>query len=105
MNLILLFLAGLGLYGVTSYSINQRRPEIGIRVALLVGLGLAIGTGVSLLASKFVASLLYGLTPRDPVMLVGAACILAAVGAVAGWLPAWRASQIGQSTRLRSLPR
>jgi predicted permease len=117
-GVLALLLAGLGLYGVTSYSINRRRPEIGIRmalgaaragvinlvlsrVALLVGLGLAIGTGVSLLASKFVASLLYGLTPRDPAMLAGAACTLAAVGAVAGWLPAWRASQIDPAEVLR----
>jgi len=44
--------------------------------------------------SKFVASLLYGLEPRDPATMVGAAVMLAAVGALAGWWPAWRASRI-----------
>jgi putative ABC transport system permease protein len=113
-----LLLAGLGLYGVTSYAIGRRKTEIGIRMALgaapggvirlvlshvslLVGLGVLIGAGVSLWASKFVASLLYGLEPRDPVTLVGAALTLTAVAALAGWLPAWRASRIDPAEVLR----
>jgi ABC-type lipoprotein release transport system permease subunit len=52
-------------------------------------------------ASTFVASLLYGLQPRDPKTLVGAAVMLAAVGALAGWLPAWRASRIEPANVLR----
>jgi ABC-type antimicrobial peptide transport system permease subunit len=71
------------------------------RVALLVGLSAVVGAGVSLWASKVVASLLYGLEPRDPATLIGAAVILAAVGAVAGWLPAWGASQIDPAVVLR----
>jgi hypothetical protein len=53
-----------------------------------------VGFSVSVWASKFVASLLYGLEPRDPATMVGAAVMLAAVGALAGWWPAWRASRI-----------
>jgi putative ABC transport system permease protein len=72
-----------------------------LRVSLLVGVGVAIGAGVSLWASTFVATLLYGVEPRDPVTLVGAAGILAAVGAFAGWLPARRASRIDPAEVLR----
>jgi ABC-type antimicrobial peptide transport system permease subunit len=71
------------------------------RAALLVGLGVVIGAGLSLWASSFVASLLYGLTPRDPITLAGAAVTLAAVGAFAAWLPARRAARIDPIEVLR----
>jgi putative ABC transport system permease protein len=113
-----LLLAGLGLYGVTAYAVARRRTEIGIRMALgaapagvvrlvlsrvslLVGLGVIVGGGISLLASKFVATLLYGIEARDPVTLLGAAVTLALVGTVAGWLPAYRASRIDPAEVLR----
>jgi predicted permease len=113
-----LLLAGLGLYGVTSYAVSRRRTEIGIRMALgaapasvvrlvlsrvtgLVAMGVAVGAGISLWASKFVAALLYGLEPGDPVTLIGAVLVLGAVGAAAGWLPAFRASRIDPAEVLR----
>jgi putative ABC transport system permease protein len=113
-----LLLAGLGLYGVTSYAVTRRRTEIGIRmalgaapggvirlvlrrVALLVGAGVIVGAGVSVWAAQFVATLLYGMQPRDPATLVGAASVLVAVGTLAGWLPARRASRIDPADVLR----
>ncbi len=113
-----LLLAGLGLFGVTSYSVSRRRTEIGVRLALgadpsdvvslvlgrvawLVGAGVIVGAGLSLWASHFVASLLFGLQPRDPLTLVVAALVLTFVGALAGWLPARRASRIDPSIVLR----
>jgi ABC-type antimicrobial peptide transport system permease subunit len=113
-----LLLAGLGLYGVTAYAVARRRMEIGIRMALgadpagvvrlvlsrvsvLVGLGVVVGAGLSWWASTFVATLFYDVKPRDPVTLVGAVGMLAAVGAFAGWLPAWRASRIDPAEVLR----
>ena len=113
-----LVLAGLGLYGVTAYAVAGRRREIGIRVALgaargrvvrlvvsrvsiQVGLGVLIGGVVSLWASKFVATLLYGLEPRDPTTLIGSALVLSAVAALAAWLPARRASRIDPAQVLR----
>ena len=118
-GVLALLLAGLGLYGVTSYAVSRQRAEIAIRlalgapgggvvrlvlgrVALLVGLGIAAGAGVSMWVSRFVATLLYGLDPRDPVTLAGAALTLAAVGAMAGWLPAHRASRIDPLEILRT---
>ena len=113
-----LLLAGLGLYGVTSYAVSRRRTEIGIRmalgaapggvvrmvlrrVAMLVGVGVIVGAGASVWASRFVATLLYGLQPRDPVTLVGAALVLSLIGALAGWIPARRAARIDPARVLR----
>ena len=113
-----LLLAALGLYGVTSYAVSRRRTEIGIRmalgaapggvvrmvlrrVALLVGAGVIVGAGVSLWASRFVTTLLYGLQPRDPATLVGAALVLSLIGAVAGWIPGRRAARIDPARVLR----
>jgi ABC-type antimicrobial peptide transport system permease subunit len=113
-----LLLAGLGLYGVTSYAVSRRRTEIGIRmalgaapagviglvlrrVAILVALGVIGGAAISLWAGRFVATLLYGLQPRDPLTLVAAAGVLGAIGALAGWLPARRASRIDPAQVLR----
>lgn len=114
-----LLLAGLGLYGVTAYSVSRRRPEIGMRLALgatpmavvslimkrvavLVCAGTAAGALVSLWASRFVGTLVWGLEPDDPMTLVAAALVLALVAALAGWIPAWRASRIDPIVALRT---
>jgi ABC-type antimicrobial peptide transport system permease subunit len=113
-----LLLAALGLYGITSYSVIRRRAELGIRLALgaspgalvrlvmsrtgaLVLAGLVIGGVAAWWASRFVATLLFGLTPTDPVTIVGAMAVLAVVAALAGWLPARRAAVIDPAEVLR----
>jgi predicted permease len=113
-----LLLAALGLYGVTAYAVNRRRPELGVRMALgadpvgvvrlvlgrlawVVGLGLAIGGLATWWAARLAGSLLYGVQPRDPVTFAGAAAVLIAVGALAGWLPARRAARIDPVEVLR----
>lgn len=113
-----LLLAGLGLYGVTSYTVTRRRTEMGVRMALgaspssvmrlvlsrvsaMVGIGLLLGVVASVWASQFVAALLYGFEPRDPVTLGGTVAALAMVGGLAGWWPAWRAARIDPARVLR----
>jgi hypothetical protein len=113
-----LLLAGIGLYGVTAYSVSRQRTEIAVRIALgaeagsvarlvlfralrLATLGLAIGAAVSLWASRFVGSLLFGLEPGDLPTLVAAAVTLAGICVLAAGLPARRASRIDPAQVLR----
>jgi predicted permease len=117
-SVLALLLSALGLYGVTTYAVNRRRTEIGIRMAIgaaparvvrlvlgrvtaLLGLGILIGTAASVWASRFIATLLYGLEPRDPATFISAAAVLAAVGALGAWLPAYRASRVDPAEVLR----
>jgi ABC-type antimicrobial peptide transport system permease subunit len=113
-----LLLAAIGLYGVTSYSVNRRRGEIGIRMALganplvvvrlvmarvggLMVVGGIIGGAIAWWASSYIATLLFGLGPRDPITFVMAIGVLAAAGTLAGWLPARRAARIDPVRVLR----
>jgi predicted permease len=111
-------LAMVGLYGMISYAVAQRRQEIGIRVALgadrrtvvammlrdagkLVVVGVLIGTALSLAAGRAAPSLLFGLEPYDPVTLTLAALLLTAVALTASYLPARTASRLDPLTALR----
>ncbi|PYT79014.1 MAG: hypothetical protein DMG40_17755 [Acidobacteria bacterium] len=111
-------LAAIGLYGVIAYMVVQRTKEIGIRMAIgakrtdvvgmilreagiLTAAGLVIGTTLALASAQVVKSLLYGLKPRDPFTLVLAVVTLAAVAALASFLPAYRASRLDPLKALR----
>jgi predicted permease len=114
-----LALAAIGIYGVISYSVAQRTPEIGIRMALgassgriragIVGetlrlalAGGAIGILGAVALSSFLDSLLFGVSASDPWSYAGAAAILLLVALAAGFLPAFRASRISPMTALRA---
>jgi predicted permease len=114
-----LFLASLGIYAVISYSVSQRVQEIGVRMALgasagdlqsrivlrtlsLAGFGLVLGLAASRAFSRGLGSLLFGVTAGDPATFAGIALVLTAVSALAGYIPAWRASRIDPMTALRS---
>jgi hypothetical protein len=113
-----LVLAGIGLFGVTSYAINRRTRELAMRMALgadagqvvrlilrsvarLVACGAAIGVAISLWASRFITALLFGVQARDPVTLLAAVVILTTVALFAGWLPARRAAKLDPNIVLR----
>jgi putative ABC transport system permease protein len=64
------------------------------RVSLLIGTGIVVGLAIGVWASRFVATLLYDLAPGDPGTLIASAATLALIGAIAGWLPANRASRL-----------
>jgi predicted permease len=111
-------LAVIGLYGVMSYVVQRRTNEIGIRVALgagrlrimgmilieallLLAAGIVIGLGLSVAMGKAAGSLLFGVKPADPLTLGLAAALLAAVAAVASYIPARRASKVDPMVALR----
>jgi predicted permease len=117
-GLLALLLACIGLYGVMAYDVARRTHEIGIRMALgaterqvvqlvlgetlwLVGIGAVIGLGAELAATRWVKSLLFGLQPNDPLTIGLAVFVLLAVAAVAGYLPARRASRVDPMVALR----
>jgi len=115
---IALLLCAIGLYGVSSYAATRRRAEIGIRLALgappqavmramlarlglLVLIGLSVGAIGALWLSRFIAPLLFGLAPRDPVTLFASAVVLVAVATAAAWIPAARATRLDPAQVLR----
>jgi len=113
-----LTMAALGIYGVIAYLVSMRTNEIGIRMALgaeggtvlrqLVGRGVApaiVGVGIGLagavLTTRFMASLLFGVSPTDPLIMAAVAIVLLAVGVVACYVPARRATRIDPREALR----
>jgi predicted permease len=117
-SLFALLLACIGLYGVMSYTVARRTNEIGIRMALgaqrrdvvglvlretmlLVVIGVIIGLSAALWATRLMASLLYGLTPNDPLTIGLASLLLLTVAALAGYLPARRAARVDPMEALR----
>lgn len=113
-----LLLAAIGLYGVTSFLVSQRTREIGLRVALgaqpvqifaqvfrqgawMTGLGILAGLLAAAALSKWIASLLFGVPPVDPVTFAAVPALLAAIAALAIWSPAHRATRVDPIEALR----
>jgi predicted permease len=113
-----LLLASVGLFGLMSYNVSRRTNEIGIRMALgaqredvqglimresmiLVAVGVVIGLALAIAGSRFVATLLYGLAPTDLMTMGLAIVVMVAVSALAGYLPARRASNVDPMIALR----
>lgn len=114
-----LLLAAVGLYGVMSFSVNQRRREVGVRMALgansadvlrlvllrgmrQVALGLALGTVLAYALARGIASALFGVSPLDPLALAGTVLVLVAVAALACVVPAIRATHTDPLEALRA---
>ncbi len=114
-----LLLACIGIYGVTSYGVLQRTREFGIRMALgaqpsdvrnlvvqggakLTLIGIGIGLVGAILLTRLMRSLLFGVTPTDPMTYAGSVAVLALVSVVASYVPARRATQVDPVIALRN---
>jgi ABC-type antimicrobial peptide transport system permease subunit len=114
-----LLLACLGIYGVVSHGVNQRVPEIGLRMALgataadvgreviggtlrLAVIGVTLGLAMASIVARLISSLLFGISPTDLGTFAGATAVLAVVAFAAGALPALRAARLDPMAALRS---
>jgi predicted permease len=118
-GVLALVLASIGLYGITAYSVARRTSEIGVRTALgathvqivrlilesalgQAGVGLALGIPAALAAGRFLADQVYGVQTSDPTVLLIASALLAACAAIAGLIPAVKASAVDPVEALRT---
>ncbi|HEY4099721.1 MAG TPA: ABC transporter permease [Gemmatimonadales bacterium] len=115
---IALVIASLGIYGVLSYTVAQRTRELGIRMALgatggsllrsvlkgaliLTAIGLSIGVAGAAAATRTLRSMLFGVSPLDPAIVIGSVLVLFTMATIAAWLPARRASHVDPNVALR----
>lgn len=115
---VALILAAIGVYGMLSYSVSQRTQEIGVRMALganprdvlqlvivhglkLAGIGVVFGIGGAIAAARQIQSVLYNVTPTDPLSLIGVSLFLTLTALVASYVPARRAMAVDPLVALR----
>ncbi|HZH41624.1 MAG TPA: ABC transporter permease [Gemmatimonadales bacterium] len=118
-GLLAVLIAAVGIAGVLAFSVSARTSEIGIRMSLgadkarvlkmilgeggvLLALGLGLGLGGAILGTNLIQGLLFGVSPRDPVTLIGVAVMMAVIGLVACWIPAARAARVDPVAAMRS---
>ena len=119
LGLLALGLAAIGVYGVVAYVVSRRRREVGVRMALGAGardvqrlilrqtlrpvaVGVSIGVATAAATGRFLQSVLFGVSPYDPVAFVGAPLLMLSIAASAAFLPTRRATQLNPMSILRS---